>query len=326
MQKLFHLSTINKYLQWFEDDWDRIRDFTKKHGMDGIELGLTPDYPIERIPEGIVKGVHLRFYPMWLEFWRGDQQLVQKLLGSEEEVKDYYGGLEPSCLVTSYKKQYERAKQLKASYMVFHVSHIRIEDSFTMTYAYTDEEVIDATIELINEVFPADEEGPKLLFENLWWPGLTYTKPHLVKRLLEGINYTQKGCLLDLSHLIITNPKLRSPYQCYTYIQMITKQLRAIGIEMEGVHLNYTLPRDYMIRDHSHLLENYRKATTKQQKNKILKSHIQRMDPHQPFDDEIVQKIIQTIAPKYCVYETNPSSIYEMAHFIKRQNNALGYK
>lgn len=318
-----HLSTIHKYLEWFEDDWEKIRAFTQKHQLDGVELGLTKDYDITKIPEGIVKGVHLSFHPMWLEFWQGNLDEVEKQLGSKEAIIQYYGGLERDVMVESYKKQFERAKAIGAEYMVFHVSHVTIEDTFTWQFAYTDEVIIDATIELINEVCGQETEGPKLLFENLWWPGLTYTRPEIVERLLKGVTYPHKGCVLDVSHLIITNPRIRNEYNCYTYIKEIVERLGDLAHTIETVHMNKTLPGYYLKQDHSYLLERYQQATTKAQKDKIVKAYIQKMDPHQPFDHEVADKILKLIGPKYCVYETNPSSIYELAHFIIRQNKAL---
>lgn len=323
MERLFHISTIRKYIDWFNDDWEAVRAFANKHKMDGIELGLTADYDISKIPEGLVKGVHLSFFPMWLDFWRGEMDVVEGILGSKEEVLRYYGGMDKQVLIDSYRTQYGRAKALGAKYMVFHVSHVRIEDSFTCKFDYTDEEIIDATIELINEAFPMEEDGPKLLFENLWWPGLTYTRPEIVERLLKGVKYPHKGCLLDVSHLILTNPKIKNEYNCYTYIKEIIERLGDLADTIETVHLNKTLPRNYMQQDHSFLLERYNKAENKAQRDKVLKGHIQKMDPHQPFDHEVANKILKTINPKYCVYETNPSSIYELAHFIIRQNNVL---
>ncbi|MDO7206222.1 hypothetical protein Q5M85_21135 [Paraclostridium bifermentans] len=37
---------------------------------------------------------------------------------------------------------------------------------------YTDKDVIDASIELVNEIFKDLDTEVTILFENLWWPGL----------------------------------------------------------------------------------------------------------------------------------------------------------
>ena len=226
-------------------------------------------------------------------------------------------------MVDNYKNQFARSKAFGAKYMVFHVMHVRLEDTFTKTYDYTDEAIIEATIELVNEAFGTEAGWPKLLFENLWWPGLTFTRPEILKRLLEGVKYPEIGCVLDVSHLTITNPTIKNEQQCYQYIKKIVEDLGDMAKMIETVHLNKTLPRDLFSRDQSFLLERYRKATTKQQKDKIIIDYVHKLDPHQPFDHEVAGKILAYIKPKYCVYETNPSSIYEMAHFMIRQNKVL---
>ncbi len=324
MKRLFHLSTIPRQLQWFNDDWDEVIEFIKKNNIEGVELGLTADYPLHKIPKEIVEGVHLSFYPMWIDFWNNDLDKVIKLLGSREAVHDYYGGFDKQAIIESYKLQYQRAKELGAKYMVFHISHVLIEDSFTFSYAYSDEEVIKASIELINASFEPDEDGPMLLFENLWWPGLTYLRPDLMEELIAKVKYPHKGYLVDISHLILTNPNIATEDQAFRYIQKVIGQLGDLKNSIRGIHLNKTLPKHYMQRDHSYTLKKYQEASQKHLKNKILKSHIQQMDPHQPFDHDAAKKIIELIKPEFCVYETSPSTRYELAYFIKKQNIALG--
>lgn len=324
MKRLFHLSTVPSQLQWFEDDWHEIVSFIQKNNMDGIELGLTADYPIDKIPHHIIEGVHLSFYPMWLDFWRGDIDKVSRILGSREAVYDYYGGYDKQIIIDSYRLQYQRAKAIGVKYMVFHISHVLIEDSFTFTHTYSDEVIIEASIELINEVFEEDQDGPLLLFENLWWPGLTYLKPDLVKRLIEQVKYPRTGCVLDISHLILTNPQVATELQAFNYIEEVIHHLGPLKETIKVIHLNKTLPKHYMQRDHSYTLQKYRQARDKYGKNRILKNHIKQMDPHQPFDHEIAKKIIQLVTPDFCVYETAPTSKHELAYFIKKQNNALG--
>lgn len=327
MKRLFHLSTIPRQLGWFNESWQEILDFVAKNNIDGIELGLTMDYDLTKIPKEIIDGVHLSFYPVWLDFWRGDEARVRKTVGDEAAVLATYGGLKPEILIENYRKQYERAKALDAKYMVFHVSHVLPEDSFTWQFDYTDKEILEATIELVNSAFPADDEdGPMLLFENLWWPGLTYLDESLTKWFIESIHYKNKGYLMDVSHLILTNGKISNEQQAYNYIKHVIENLGETSKWIQAVHLNKTLPKFYMQRNHGYLLERYRKEKDPVRKRQVLKTHINQMDCHKPFDHEMAKKIIDLVSPKYCVYETAPESRYELAYFIKKQNKALGYE
>ena len=323
MKKLFHLSTTPKQLRLFENEWEEIKAFVSKNKMDGIELGLTMDYDLSLIPKEIITGVHLSFYPMWLDFWRQDQERLHEVFESEEAMYAYYKGRKPEDLVASYRKQYERAKSLEAKYMVFHVSHILPEDSFTYTFDYTDEEIMKATIELVNQAFPKEEDGPLLLFENLWWPGLNYKDPKLTKWFIEQIEYPNKGYLVDVSHLILTNNQIGTEKEAYYYIKQTIESLGETRKWIKGVHLNKALPKRYMSRDHSHLLKKYQDTKDSKQKLAILKKHINALDGHVPFDHPMAKKIIEILNPLYCVYETAPTSRYELAYFIKKQIDAL---
>lgn len=323
MKKLFHLSTTPKQLRMFEGDWEEIKQFVGKNQMDGIELGLTLDYDIEQIPKEIIEGVHLSFYPMWVDFWRQDEEKLSQLFATKEERNAYYQGDSPECLVTSYRKQYERAKALGAKYMVFHVSHVLPEDSFTWEFTYSDKEVMIATLELVNSAFPKEENGPLLLFENLWWPGLNYKDSELTKWFIEQVEYPNKGYLVDISHLILNNKEIGTEQEAYFYIKQIIKSLGETKQWIKAVHLNKTLPKRYMQRDHSYLLKKYREIKDSKQKLTLLKKHIQALDGHIPFDHPIAKKIVALINPEYCVYETAPKSRYELAYFIKKQNEAM---
>ena len=326
MKRLFHLSTTYKQLDWFNEDWQEIAAFVGKQNIDGIELGLTLDYDLTKIPRDIIIGVHLTFYPMWLDFWKSNQEKLKTLFASDEEQYAYYKAHTPEEMVANYRLQYERAKSLGAEYMVFHVSHILPEDSFyTKPFDYTDEEVMAATIELVNAAFPKEEDGPLLLFENLWWPGLNYKDPKLTKWFIDEIQYPNKGYLVDVSHLILNRLDVGTEKQAYMHIK---KTIEAIGDTakwIKGVHLNKALPKRYGQRDFSSIEKQYHMAKDSKQKRAVLMKHINALDGHQPFDHPIAKDIITFLNPLYCVYETAPISRYELAYFIKKQNQALGY-
>ena len=323
MKKLFHLSTTPKQLRLFDGDWEEIQHFVVKNEMDGIELGLTLEYELSQIPKELIKGVHLSFYPMWLDFWKGNRAKLEALFESKEAIIRYYKGESPKDIVDSYRKQYERAKMLEAEYMVFHVSHVLPEDSFTYQFGYTDREVMEATIELVNQAFPIEEDGPLLLFENLWWPGLNYKDPELTKWFIEQIHYPNKGYLVDVSHLILNNNQIGTEREAYEYIRKTMEALGETKKWIKGIHLNKALPKRYMQRDRSYLLKKYQQTQDSRQKLSILKKHIHALDGHVPFDHPMAKKIVSCINPVYCVYETAPESRYELAYFIKKQNEAL---
>jgi hypothetical protein len=64
------------------------------------------------------------------------------------------------------------AGRLSPEYLVFHVSDASTRESVTRRYRYTDDDVIEASLELVNRITPWIQGVPLLLFENLWWTGL----------------------------------------------------------------------------------------------------------------------------------------------------------
>ncbi|OON98613.1 MAG: xylose isomerase [Epulopiscium sp. Nele67-Bin004] len=323
MKKLCHISTTKKYIDWFEDDWNKVGQFLEKHNLDGVELGLTIDYPLENIAKEMVGGVHLSFFPMWLEFWNEDKELVSTLVGDDNEVEQYYGGIDKNVIVETYKKQHMRARELGAKYMVFHVCHIRPHDSFTWKFDYTNKQVIEAAINIINEAFEYEEGDPMLLFENLWWPGLTLLDKAECELLLEKVNYKDKGFVLDVSHLILTDTTIDSEQRAYEHIKQVVENLGEVREFIKVVHLNKTLPKYYMRQNQQFKLEKFEKETDKIKKHRLLMDHVNKLDPHQPFDHQIAKEILELIKPLYCVYETNPQTINELNYFMKLQNKAL---
>ena len=69
---------------------------------------------------------------------------------------------------THFLQDWNRALLHQAEYAVYHISDVTCMECLTGEYAHTDEEVIDAACEMINQALPATAEGPWLLLENLW--------------------------------------------------------------------------------------------------------------------------------------------------------------
>ena len=113
-------------------------------------------------------------------------------------------------------------------------------------YHYTNEEVVDTAIEWIN-TFVSDIKGtPWLLFENLWHSGLTMLDPELTSRILEEVNYKYKGVMLDIGHLLHTNPQLSNLDEAILYIEQVLDLYDDLDF-IKGVHLHQTLSGSYSL-------------------------------------------------------------------------------
>ena len=126
-------------------------------------------------------------------------------LDTMENVRRMYGGETRRALLEHYRRDLENAKKYGAEYVVFHAADAGIEQTLTGRGGYADREVIDGVCEFLNELMGGVTDGPALLLENLWESGLTMTEPELTARLMDGVEYKNKGIMLDTGHLMHTN-------------------------------------------------------------------------------------------------------------------------
>jgi hypothetical protein len=262
-----------------------------------------------------VQGVHLRFWPYWLDFWRGDQQELLRQFGSDEKIEACYGGLTREAWLAAYRENIRIAKQTGAKYIVFHVSHTRPAEFFNWQFSASDSEVIAATIEVVNELVDEIPSDMELLFENLWWPGLTLQDKELTALLLDNVNHPNVGIMLDTGHLMNTNPNLKTEIEGIDYILKTISQLGSYSRYIRGIHLHRSLSGEYVACSKAGNTQEYTMAD--------VMRHVMKIDEHLPFNTPEVQRIIDYIQPEYLVHEFIYSSMQEWGTKISQQQQAL---
>ncbi|MEN6340358.1 MAG: TIM barrel protein, partial [Clostridiaceae bacterium] len=215
MKTLFNLTTSPNDMERFPT---RAELLALMEGFDGVELLVCEEDEKNIVPSERVFGIHMGYFPYWLDFWRGNASALMAEYGSLEACERYYGGSTREALLRRFRGDLAAAEAYGAEYVVFHVSDASIAESFAGTYAHTSAEVIDATCELLNELFDDASYRPALLLENLWQPGLTLTDPAMTRRLLDGIDYENTGFMLDTGHLFHTNEAICSQEEGLRYI------------------------------------------------------------------------------------------------------------
>ena len=298
---------------------DTLPTILRVHELDGIELMLCAPWDSAMYPLAYIKGVHLLFWPTWLDFWRGDRAALIEEFGSEENVRAYYGSLDVADWVERWKENLRRAAECQPQYLVLHVAHNRTSEMYTRAFAATNEDVIRATIELVNEIACEIPEGCKLLFENLWWPGLTFCQPHLAAMLLKEVNYSAVGFMLDTGHLMNTNFDLRSEADGAAYVTKIYRNLGAVGKYVYGLHLHQSRSGSYvreMMRRHAGACDplDWQAAM----------DYVMRVDRHEPFRTEAARRILDAVQPDYLVHEFLQRSRTDWEQKIRTQKRALG--
>ena len=321
MKTLFNLTTSEDDLSRFSSQEDLL---AYMDGFDGLELMPLGEDGRGIVPKGRVIGLHMGFFPYWLDFWRGDEAVLMNEFGSIAECEQYYGGTDKNALLRRFREDLASAEKYGAEYVVFHVSDANIAESFTWRYRHSDEEVIDAACELLNGLFPKRGNGgaatPALLLENLWQPGLRFTRPEMTARLLDGVEYENKGIMLDTGHLLHTNTALRTEEEGLGYINHMLDEHGALTNSVRGVHLHQSLTGEYcekMMKAPPALGETYAERYT------AMFYHAFNTDRHLPFTCHGVDKLISRIAPEYLTFEFMSESREQHSEYLSAQRRAL---
>lgn len=317
-----NLSTYEYDLKRFNSDRQQITSFLEKHNMDGVEL-LNPIMWGENfLPKKIVKGIHLKYYPVCLDFFKNNRSELLRQFENVDTIEKIYGGTNREAIIEHYKNEINIANKIGAEYVVFHVSHVQLEHVFNYNFTYSDCEIIDAVAELVNEVFKDLNTDIKLLFENLWWPGLTLQDKDMAARLLDKVKYSNKGFMLDTAHLMNTNVHLEDEREAVRYILKTINNLGELKTFIKGVHLNCSLSGKYVIEEMNKKRDTENEITF----NEIIENvfmHISNVDRHKPFTDKCVKELIEYIKPEYLVYEFITSSLGQLEEYIETQDGVL---
>ena len=301
--------------------WDDLRRSLSALGCSGVE-GIWPGEPIpEDLPQDLIVSYHLTFYPDWLDFYREDKEALRRKFGSLDAAYQFYGGSRPDTLLELYRADLNRARRLNARYLVFHVSDVSLEEGYTYRWLHSDEEVMDAAVEIINLLLQDAAPDFTFLVENQWWPGFTFTDPKKTERLLDGIRFARKGILLDTGHLMNTCLDLRTQEEGVRYLHRMLDRHGSLADFIRGIHLHHSLSGAY-VRAHigrlpddsgkdylTRFIENYR--------------HILQIDQHLPWTEPDICSVLERIAPDYVAHELSARTRSQLEAAIRTQRETL---
>lgn len=317
MKIQFNLTTSIEDMKRFDTREDLL---DLMNGFDGVELMQFEDDERGIIPKDRVIGLHMGYFPYWIDFWNGDLEAVRKEFDTLEAAYQYYGGSDRSAIITRYRKDLEYAHHWGAEYVVFHVSEATIAETFHLKYRHTDEEMIDATIELLNELFAEEDGSIALLMENLWQPGLTFLRPEMTQRLMDGVKYPNKGIMLDTGHLLHTNLKLRTQEEGLAYIHSLLDMHGDLCRYIRGMHLNQSLTGEYMeqtMLNPPDLSGSYADRIGK------MFWHAFAVDKHLPFTCEGIDALVERVSPEYLTFEFITADSAQHRQYLDAQRHAL---
>lgn len=320
MQQLVNFSNVEYEInQILSGDVQKLEKLFSAYSLDGMELTLYDDWDEKLYPPSWMKGVHLRFWPNWMDFWRDDYTALTLEFGGETAYQSVYG-VTKEAWIYKWKQHIHQAVSTGAGYVVFHVSNARTSELYNREYRYTSEDVINATIELVNIITEELPEGTALLYENLWWPGLTFCRPDLAEKLIRETKHHNTGFMLDTGHLMNTNWELRNEQEAQEYIFQVVDNLGVLAEKIQGVHLHKSFSGDFVRQ----VQEKYKGKSTNPLKWEDTFAYIAKVDWHKPFETDVAKKLVDKIKPKYLVHEFIQDNWQDWCSKLKIQQKALG--
>ena len=296
MKKLLNISD-------FPNDDENLRmmeKYQKKYNFDGFEIiKFDLEKDSSKLKDKII-GYHMRFFPMWLDIYLGKYNMIKEKFSDKMDRFYWCGGDTKEDVITYYKKDLQRAKELGVEYVVFHACYVDDDGSLTYQFPYTDKEVLEVVVSLINDVFKNEDFQFTLLLENLWWAGLKLNSKSEMKFLLNKIEYKNIGFILDTSHMLNTNFNLKNLDEGIDYIIENIDKMEELKKYIYGVHLSWSLSGDYV----SKMIEKHRKSQEEREKaKKKIYEYVGQIDYHYPFEDNRIMKVLNKLSLKWLVYE-----------------------
>lgn len=323
MKKLLSFIASDSYLKEIGDGWNELDKILQEYQLDGIETMTGGFYDPENIETVNPVGHHLLYFPSWLHMWLEDKEELIKEFESLEKAVEVYGGWGRQRLIEFYKNEFLDSIKMGAEYMVFHVAHVGLDEVFGDNFKYGNKEVLAYTVELLNEVFKDVKDGPILLLENLWWPGMDLLNEIETKEFLNQINYPNKGIMLDISHLTLTDKNIKNFETVEKYIGDIILNSPILKKHIRGIHLNATFP--FLYRKNKLEANKKKIAITKNRMDRygIIIDHITNLDSHEIYNDNSINRILEKLDIEYLVYEFKWKDKNQLLKNLKNQNKVL---
>lgn len=321
MLRLLSLSDDPWSVDKFDANPDAIRYFLDDNGLDGLELMRWHDPQFHAIPGEKIIGRHLPYWPIWLDFWRSDREELLRQFGDMDTAVRYYAARTPGEFADNYRRLLMDCDAMGVRYAVFHVSHVRLTDCYTGQFEYSDGEIINAFADMLNEVLAGYTPRCELLFENHWYPGLTFLDAQQTRALLDRVKAPRKGLVLDTGHLMNTNPELNDMSRAVDYILDVLDGMGPLRSAIRAIHLNGSLTGGYQKASRYTVRDN--PADSFDSRLMAVMAHVSRIDNHLPFCHRDLRKVIDTVDPVYLVYELTSKSLDELRHRVQQQSSIL---
>lgn len=320
MKHIVNTVSENEWLKEYKNRAD-MDSFIKDCICDGVEVIRGGEDTTGIYCSDNVIGVHLFFYPNWLDFWNMNVSKLEEHFGTREIWENYYQAKNREEFLKPYRADMEYAEAIGAEYAVFHINDVSNEEILTYEWEHTNKEVIIAAAEIINELTKGKNYHFKLLLENLFTPGMMLLNPNETELMLNLVEYKNKGILMDTGHLMCAPQNITDEEQGIDFVLKTVKAHGELAKSIKALHLHKSTTGNFVSELKSKTIipekEFYDRWT--QSYNIILQ-----IDQHRPFTSPRVQEIMELVEPEFVCHEISAKNRSEKVEKVLVQMKALG--
>jgi len=170
---------------------------------------------------------------------------------------------------------------------------------------------------------PGDEPPVRLLLENLWWPGLTFTH-HTAELLAEQLEFSNWGFVLDTGHLMNTNPRLDDEDAAIDFVlETVAALPQSVRARIEALHFSLSTSGEYQRAQMARGLPPDFAEQNLFDRLEASRRNALTIDQHRPFTHPRCAEIVAAVQPQSVTHEFLSRNLAELDRKLRTQLAAL---
>ena len=281
---------------------------------DGLEL-LTSHQPVDPSYKQFTKTVHLPYTSDWISAWNGEPYDMP-----DHFAKYYMYGKDRYEIVSTIRNMIDYASVLEPEHGVIHASNISLKELRMRSYSGNSHDILKLFAEMMNSAVSGLEGGEppfKLVFENLWWPGLRMLDSSDYKLLEKELEFNNWGICLDTGHLMNTLPDIDTEQDGIdALLKIFDGYSQDVLDSICAMHFHYSASGEYRrsfeeVKYEDGPITDFIKGCYK---------HITTLDQHLPFNDPRCKELVEYIKPDNLIHELPGHGHDPLLDFVQQRN------
>lgn len=279
---------------------------------DGLELLTSYDPPPSDLSD-LSPAVHLPYAPNWLAAWEDRPEDMPDL-----DSLYYMYGRSREELIRNVCRAIDMAALVDPAYGVFHAGNVDTAEIYHRTYSRPDSYVLREFCEMVNEVaavLPGGEPPFKILFENLWWPGLRLTDDSGYRYIRDHVEFENWGICLDTGHLMSCLPTVSEEDGIERLLEIFDGYCADLIDSIVDVHFHWSASYEYRSTFEERELDCPVSRFVAD-----ANSHVLRIDRHLPYSSSRCNELLDALKPDFVAHEMPGSETGVLEDYRKQRS------